>query len=194
MTKPVHTVYGPTTTPYAASEVSPSPAYAPSSDSQPEYWTTTIVTDYVTYCPYATTFSHGDQTYVVTEPKTVTVTSKYPLCIFPKQVSYLTFPRLWRIVRIGMHDQLHGPTSGYSATGDELCHQYVHHIEGSNNCGDLLCDHLHGHALCPSRAPNLSGTDCLRHSQSKQLWLSAGGHSKYLPPIATASLPGLLHW
>ncbi|KAK6539600.1 hypothetical protein TWF694_009809 [Orbilia ellipsospora] len=37
--------------------------------------TTTVVDSYVTYCPYATTFYEGTQTYVVTAPTTITVTN-----------------------------------------------------------------------------------------------------------------------
>lgn len=39
--------------------------------------TTVITTDFTTYCSEATIFSHGGNTYTVTEPTVVTVTDWY---------------------------------------------------------------------------------------------------------------------
>ncbi|KAF3936989.1 hypothetical protein ABW19_dt0209101 [Dactylella cylindrospora] len=37
--------------------------------------TTTVVSSYVTYCPYPTTITEGDYTYTVTEATTLTITN-----------------------------------------------------------------------------------------------------------------------
>lgn len=37
--------------------------------------TTEVVTEYTTYCPYATTFTEGSSTYTVTEATTLTITN-----------------------------------------------------------------------------------------------------------------------
>ncbi|KAK9450342.1 uncharacterized protein V1518DRAFT_205001 [Limtongia smithiae] len=37
--------------------------------------TTEVVTEYTTYCPYATTFTEGNSTYTVTEATTLTITN-----------------------------------------------------------------------------------------------------------------------
>ena len=125
ITKPVHTVYGPTTTPKGGDEdktpivynskstdapatVTKTPiVYNPKPTDPPapvtktvvpekEYWTTTIVPEYVTYCPYATTFTHGEETYVVTEPKTITVTSKYSHLLYSRMLITNLCLRVWR--------------------------------------------------------------------------------------------------
>lgn len=36
-------------------------------------WTTEVVTEYITYCPYATQITYGTNIYTVTEPTTLTI-------------------------------------------------------------------------------------------------------------------------
>ena len=49
----------------------------PKNGTHSEVYTTEVVTAFTTYCPEATTFSHGGVTYTVTEVRSV-VTTVYP--------------------------------------------------------------------------------------------------------------------
>lgn len=139
ITKPVHTVYGPTTTPKGGDEYETPIVYKPTDRPAPvtktvvsekEYWTTTIVPEYVTYCPYATTFTHGEETYVVTEPKTVTVTSK---CSHLSYSHILIANFFFRVRRQGwqwqgLYHQLHRATKGDQVPCHQVHHEDLHHV------------------------------------------------------------------
>jgi len=60
---------------YKPSDEKPS-EHKPSAPTEKEHvkYTTEVVTAYTTYCPEATTFTHGDKTYTVTEATTLTIT------------------------------------------------------------------------------------------------------------------------
>ena len=139
ITKPVHTVYGPTTTPKGGDEDKtpildkPTDPPAPATKTvvpEKEYWTTTIVPEYVTYCPYATTFTHGEETYVVTEPKTVTVTSKSSHLLYSHMLITNLISRVWRQrwQWRGMYCQLHRATKGDQAPCHGVHHKDLHHV------------------------------------------------------------------
>ncbi|KAF3902489.1 hypothetical protein ABW21_db0203378 [Orbilia brochopaga] len=54
----------------------PAPVYNATGHGAPAvYTTTTVVSEYTTYCPYATTFTEGTKTYTVTEATTLTITN-----------------------------------------------------------------------------------------------------------------------
>ncbi|KAK6503257.1 hypothetical protein TWF481_008286 [Arthrobotrys musiformis] len=49
--------------------------YQPPSNETAVSYTTTVVSSYVTYCPYATVITEGTQVYTVTEATTLTITN-----------------------------------------------------------------------------------------------------------------------
>jgi len=55
-------------------------------DTKAEYTTTEVVTQYTTYCPYPTTIVENNQTYVVTEPTTLTISN----CPCTRTLTYTT--------------------------------------------------------------------------------------------------------